>query len=303
MYSHILVPLDGSVLAKQALPYVRILSKGFQASVELIRVIDPGRDGQADLGIESEARTYLQTVAASLAVEGINVSSVVHPGDVAPCIIKEAGKRRSTLIAMSTHGRSAATRWLLGSVTDKVLQATTNPLLIVRPDRQEVHPSDVSPRTVVLPLDGSTLAEEVLPRVVALAKALHLRVTVIRVVPSSTNYQLDIGRHPTIHEASPQQQYEEAAVYLRRVRQKLSDEGVPEVLEHVMYDHPAIAIVDFAREVQPSLVAMTTHGRTGIGRWVLGSVTDRVVRHSESPVLVVRSVGVDAEPRPNPRAT
>jgi len=288
MYTRILVPLDGSTLAEQVLPYVRILGNGFRAPVELLRLVDSVPAGRANAGTGSEARSYLEGVAASLRKEGVTVSSTVREGDAASCIVTEAGKNPDTLVAMSTHGRSGITRWVLGSVMDKVLQATTSPLLIVRSHHQEDSAPDVKLETVILPLDGSALAEQALPHAVALARALGLKVTLVRVIPPPGQYYIDIAYPPGLHDDLPRQVEQEAVDYLAQVRQKLSQEGVSTVQRHLMRGHPATAIVDFAQEVQHNLVAMTTHGRSGVGRWVLGSVTDRVVQHSGGPVLVIR---------------
>lgn len=286
MYTRIIVPLDGSRLAEQVLPYVRILGKGLQAPVEVLRLVD---SVPVDAGAGREAQSYLEAVAASLRNEGLTVSSTVREGDAASFIVTEAEKQPGTLVAMSTHGRSGITRWFLGSVTDKVLQATTSPLLIVRSHRPASPAPDATLQAAILPLDGSTLAEKVLPHAVSLARALELKVTLLRVIPPTGQYYIDMAYPPILHDDLPQQVEQEALDYLLRVEQKLSQEGVPTVQKHLMHGHPATAIVDFAQEVQDNLVAMTTHGRSGLERWVLGSVTDRVVQHSGGPVLVIRA--------------
>jgi nucleotide-binding universal stress UspA family protein len=222
----------------------------------------------------------------------------VRQGGPASWIISEAEKEPGTLIAMSTHGRSGVARWLLGSVTDKVLLATTTPLLIVRSSEPPNPVSEVQLKTVIVPLDGSVLAEQVLLHVATLAKALDLAVKLVRVHPSVEEYsryfeRQQIGSAATVYsgpyEVFSKEADAQAMEYLHEVKMQLHHEGVWLVEESLLRGHPAATIVELARETPGSLIAMTTHGRSGIGRWLLGSVADRVIRHSGVPVLVVRS--------------
>ena len=280
MYQRILVPLDGSPLAEQVLAWVGILAKGMQSRVELLRVIEPPPQDLPDsahgiyphrvfASIASHAQDYLEGLAIPLRQNGLSVSSIVREGSPASSIASEGAKEPDTLIAMTTHGRSGISRWLLGSVTDKVLHATTNPLLMVRAYDQENPPEAVNLQTIIVPLDGSSLAEQALPHAVSLAKALKLRVLLVRVTPS-------------LEDARVMQ-------YLHQVQEKLNNQRVSSVEERLLKGHAADAIVGLARETPHSLVAMTTHGRSGVGRWLLGSIADRVVRHSRDLVLMIRA--------------
>jgi nucleotide-binding universal stress UspA family protein len=220
------------------------------------------------------------------------VSCEAMAGHSASCIVAEADKIAGTLIAMSTHGRSGVGRWLLGSVTDKVLHATESPMLIVRPRDGGKAPAEPRLKTVIVPLDGSSMAEQVLPYLTPLAKALGLTVTLVRVIPPEglhfgfRGYPVGHYRNIAIEEETPKF----AADYLHRVSDKLRSDGLASVQESVLRGYPAEVIVDLAKATTDNLVAMTTHGRSGMGRWALGSVADRMVRHSGDPVLVVRGV-------------
>ena len=293
MYKRILVPLDGSPLAEQVLPYVRILAKDLQSRVELIRVFSAVAESMADpihgryidqmaSAYHNQAMESLIGYATALRDAGVEVSSSAHEGDAAYHIVDHAANEGDTLIAMSTHGRSGIGRWVLGSVTDRVLRAAENPLLIIRarpqqtyspssvPTRSERWPTVVGVDTVLAALDGSPLAEQVLPHVVALAQGLELNLKVVRVAESAPGET-------------------ESREYLHRVAEKLRGEGISSVEEQVLQGDPATALVDLTQQTPNGLVAMTTHGRSGVGRWVLGSVTDRVVRYSGTPVLVTRA--------------
>ncbi len=305
MFTRILVPLDGSELAEQVLPYVRILGKGLQARVELLRVFEPVSPSLADpahglyldriiASVRTQMQDYVENVAASLRKDGLTVSTIVHEGNPAASIVQEAETIPDTLVAISTHGRSGITRWVMGSTTDKVLHATSHPLLIVRVrDRPVVGPG-VKLNSVLVPLDGSTIAEQALPYAVALATALGLNVILLRVTLSAEDYPLpasDFAGYPLSRiEGLIEMADAEAREYLETVCEKLREQGVDSVEGRVVHGHPGGTIIDMTRQIQDCLVAMTTHGVSGLDRWIRGSVANRVVRHSVDPVLVIRAM-------------
>ncbi len=279
MYRKLLVPLDGSQLSEQVVPYAGLLGKALQTPIELLRIFDsvdeqwgdPLRGRYLDqfaTSFHNEAVDYLNHIRISRLNTGVSVSCSAHEGHAASFIVSEAEKEPNTLITMATHGRSGISRWMVGSVTDKVLHASSAPLLVVRSQDEGPPADEVRLTSVIVPLDGSPLSEQSLPHVVALAQALDLTVNLMRVTPHYEAESID---------------------YLREVGEELRQQGVPSVDERLLHGHPAAAINDFALEVNDNLVAMTTHGRSGVGRWALGSVTDRVVRHCGDPVLVVRA--------------
>jgi nucleotide-binding universal stress UspA family protein len=306
MYTRILVPLDGSSLAEQALPYAGLLAGALNIPVSLLNVFDsvppqfadPGRglyETQITASYRDNAIDYLQKAGSGLKQSGVTITADAHEGNAAEQIINEAEKDPDTLIAMVTHGRSGLGRWVLGSVTDKVLHATTNPLLIAHAqDEASVNPQPTL-KNLIVPLDGSPLAGRVLPHVEALVPALGLNVILVRVAASSDDYYryVDMSMGAAIDTSRfdeySHQAEAEAATYLEKVKEQLSGKGVTSVEERLVAGSAAGAILDLAQETPDSLVALTTHGRSGVERWVLGSVTDRLVRHSGQPVLVIRA--------------
>ena len=304
MYDRILVPLDGSPLAERVLPYVTRLSLGLGIPVHLIQVFPSVSEELADplhgryqtgisAGVHDESIDYLNSVLSKTA--GMEITCAAHEGNAVSRIIDEADKSPASLIAMSTHGRSGITRWVMGSVTDRVLHSTKNPMLIVRGN--QVGEPDTNLETIIVPVDGSSLAEQVIPDVAALAKAMNLKVTLLRVVATAeefsaqTGYQrLEgvVGLHFPSFEEMAKEAGDQALVYLQGLEEKLREQGVASVDHRIVRGAAASVIMDVAQETPDSLVAMTTHGRSGPARWAMGSVTDRVVRHSGDPVLVVR---------------
>jgi nucleotide-binding universal stress UspA family protein len=293
MYTRILVPLDGSKLAEQVLPYVRALAPALQAQVHLVRVeVAFAPLHQSYPGVmEAEthrAEGYLEEIAASLREDDLTLSCAVVEGRPAACIAAEAKQEPGTIIAMTSHGRSGFTRWLLGSVANEVLQAAANPLLIIKASDQEPSENQVKLEHVLVPLDGSEQAEKILALVGQLTSALTLPVTLVRVTPTRESYYR-YADYPIVDwEDLATQVDAEAAEYLHQAGQKLRRQGGSSVEERLLHGSPAEAIMDLARETPGNMVMMTTHGRSGAGRLVLGSIADRVVRHSGNPVLLVR---------------
>jgi nucleotide-binding universal stress UspA family protein len=287
MYQQILVPLDGSKLSESVLPYVRCLARALNVPVRLLHVNDP--ETVAGIANPSRGEDYLRKIQNSV-LKLLAVSSSVETGKAAEVIVDMAARDRSTLIAMATHGRSGVQRWLLGSVGHKVLHATANPLLLVRPG-EPPPPDSVQLKTLVVPLDGSHLAERVLPHAVALARALKSELILTRVfsIPVGVQVAPEAAYVPNLSQLRENIR-EEARVYLEAKVERLRAEGVDGVSCVLMEGDSAAEIIDLARKTPDNLLAMCTHGRTGLSRWAIGSVTERVVRHCGDPVLVVRAL-------------
>ncbi|MFQ6026713.1 MAG: universal stress protein [Dehalococcoidia bacterium] len=300
MYARILVPLDGSELAEGVLPYVKLLSAKLQPQIDLLRVIEPVPSELSDsahgayphrisASIASHAQDYLEQVAGPLREMGLKVDCDVHEGEPASLILSAAARNPDTLLAMSTHGRTGITRWTMGSVTDKVLHAATVPLLVIRSPEHPADRAEADLKAVIVPLDGSSLAEGILPYLTPLASALNLKVTLLQVTAAAEEYYRFMD-YPVGDYADVARDVDALAVnYLKKTSDRLKAEGVAAVAERLVHGHAAAAIIDLAEKTPDNLVAMGTHGRSGVGRWLLGSVTDQVVRHSGDPVLIIRT--------------
>lgn len=302
MYKKLLIPLDGSQLSEAILPYARVLAKGLKIPVDLLRIIErevievavnPKRnyffdDVEADL--RSSCNDYLAGVAASF-VETHNVNCVTFVGDPAEVIVDTASVDPDALIAMSTHGRSGIQRWYLGSVADKVLHASTNPMLLAKGTAQpESQDGEATIKRIIVPLDGSPLAERALPHATVVAQALHAELDMVSVCNSPTHAYYAEGLIPNFDENRDAMQ-EEAKNYLDVKAEQLSLQGVENASCIIETGDAGARIIELAQQTPNSLVTMCSHGRSGIGRWVLGGTTDRVVRYSGDPVLVIRASG------------
>jgi nucleotide-binding universal stress UspA family protein len=299
MYTRVLIPLDGSKTAEKVLPYARTVAGKLNIPVELLGVIDIAeiaghlaveKARHLDTLItegEKNSKMYLDNIGRSFPESSVRCT--IERGRPEDVIIEHAAKDKNTLIAMATHGRSGINRWLLGSVTEKVLRGSGNPLLLVRAHEDARGEGEAVLKSILVPLDGSELAESVLPKAVELAKALKAEIVLVRVyeLPAAAYYGSE-DYLPNYEELKDQVKLE-AADYLDKKIDALKAIGLEKVSWVLLDGSDANEIIRYARESPSALVAMCTHGRSGVKRWVLGSVTEKVVRHSGDPVLVVRA--------------
>jgi nucleotide-binding universal stress UspA family protein len=300
MYNKILVPLDGSKTAEKVLPYARYLAGKFKVPVELLAVVDIAEVAShmgsekarfLDTIIEDAVRyctNYLGGVATTFA--GTDVRCSVEKGKAEETIIEKAATDKAMLITMATHGRSGLNRFLLGSIAEKVLRGSVNPLLLIR--ATEVAKSDgaAALKSIIVPLDGSELAEGVLPLVVDIAKKLALEVELFRAYHIPYNaYSGDEGFYAAgSYDELVASVRDEAKEYLDKKAAELKERGVAKVTCVTKEGFAGDEIIALGRKTADNLVAMSSHGRSGVKRWMLGSVAETVVRHSGDPVLITR---------------
>lgn len=283
MFDHILIPLDGSSLAEQVLPYGRQLADVCNARIELIGAVDD-EDLPEDVAAEAEQERcgYLERIADALPAK-FKPTWVCRRGRPADVIVDHAGEDGTKLIAMATHGYSGMQRWLLGSVAHKVVQAASTPVLLLPAGATSPTGGPVEFERIIVPLDGSSLAEHILDHAIELCRCLDMELILVRAYnpnfPGSTVRMKEVST--IVHDA--------AQNYLQDIQRRLKAEGLKDVSYKVLRGVPAEQITDFALETPNSLTAMCTHGRHGIGRWLLGSVTDAVIHSAEEPVIVIRA--------------
>jgi nucleotide-binding universal stress UspA family protein len=288
VFRAILVPLDGSPFAEQALPYALAIARRARASLDLVHThvsyalqepaaswvpFDPAMEAQS----RTDEQLYLAGTARWLAaVTPVPATTAVLPGplvDPTP-ILERARTSNADLIVMATHGRGPLGRFFLGSVSDQVVRQVEVPVLLIGPHepRRGLIP-EPQLENVLVPLDGSALAEGVLGPAAELARLMEARCTLVRViVPADVQTPVEV----------------EARAYLERVAGGLRRQGLL-VQTHVALGRvPADAILERARALRCDLIALATHGLGGVRRMVLGSVADQVIRGSSYPVLVCR---------------
>jgi nucleotide-binding universal stress UspA family protein len=238
------------------------------------------------------AEAYLEDVRATVAGSGLTVDIAVTDGDPTTALLAVADERGSGAIVMATHGRGGLTRTLLGSVAVRIVQNATIPVLLVRV--VGIQPwTDPSFDRLLVPLDGSALAERALDVVTDLA---HPGSTLVLVrVEAPAGASEDYDPLTSSLDACSDDIRRAATEYLGRVEEPLLTKPLM-VRTDVRLGAPAEQILAAAQAHDADVVVMATHGRTGPARWWLGSVADEVVRHADRPVLLVSAGAHVAHP-------
>ncbi|HET8524279.1 MAG TPA: universal stress protein [Thermomicrobiales bacterium] len=297
----ILVPLDGSPLAEQAIPYASALA-GAQGTLLFLQATSDtepvyGFLGNIEATRDEVGAAYVEGARQELAAAQERwqqvtptVETMVVSGDPADEILRVAGERKCSMIVMASHGRGALGRWTFGSVADRVARTSSVPVMIVRP--QDAMPEIALPviRRVLVPLDGSKLSQEALPVAGSIASRLGISVLLVRVI----NVTQALAPYPSMAAAYPPEVYQQLEADMRTDAQNsldpaaktLTSQGV-EVSTAVESGGAAHSIEDATE--QGDIIVMTSHGRSGIRRWLLGSVAEQLVRHATVPVILVRA--------------
>ncbi len=277
MYERIIVPLDGSHLAETALPYAEELAGRMASEIVLFTVFESAERGEYQQhqvyvkkvieDTEHRAGKYLKKPA----MKPVKVGAATRVGYPADGIVSYARKGSFKLIIMATHGRSGIGRWALGSVADKVVRATTlQPLMLIRAKGAGANVSEKGLlKSALVTLDGSVRSQAVIPYIKELATKLKTKLTLFQAVPQNSHF------------------YAEAESYLAGIGSLLKSEGVR--TRHVVrIGAAADEIINLADELNVDMVAMSTHGRSGISAWALGSVAQKVLMGGNTPLLLVK---------------
>jgi nucleotide-binding universal stress UspA family protein len=293
MYKRVLVPLDGSKAAEIALPYAKEITAKFGADFCLVSVSEPGR-GEEDHLYQAYLDRVLEQVRGQLeewgAKEKGELNRAVLTGRPANEILRYADETNVDLIVMTGRGRTGSGPWVLGNVAAKVLRATVKPVLLVKvaADSAALQQRKLIKR-ILLPLDGSKVGEAAIPLAEELAKILVAEIILLRaLLAGDPAGGWDATMYSPRHEEEEEHRRESAMTYLNDVRDALEKKGL-RVSSAVTMGLPPDQILDYSEANAVDLIAMSTHGRSGIGRWVFGSVTDKVLHAGEIPVLVVRA--------------
>jgi nucleotide-binding universal stress UspA family protein len=284
----VLAPIDGSDLALRAVPWAAALA-GAGGTVVLLRVV-PGEPTKANDAATAEANAELDAAAAAMADTGATVERLVMSGEPDAEIVAAAERRGADLIAMASHGRGALGRAIFGSVADRVSRSATVPVLILRTQTEEAGHTPAI-RRIVVPLDGSPLAERALPAATALARQFRAPLHVVRAVDVATVMPVApgvFGTAPVVNAEVATRVWEDAeAAAKATVSDAVKDlqRAGLEASGAMLNGSPYFAISDI---LQPGdLLVLTSHGRGGVRRWLLGSVAEKLVREAPAPVLLV----------------
>jgi nucleotide-binding universal stress UspA family protein len=268
-FQRIVAAFDGSEASEEAFAAMTPLVRADQPEVAVLYVFP------------APAMSYfppprLAEACDALRAEGVNAHLTIREGNPAEEIVKYVKQRQPDLLVMETEGRSGFRRLAKGSVAEEVLHQVDVPVLLVRPGAARKSWS-----RFLVALDGSALAERILEDVVPLARRLGASIELVRAaLPAAT--MLGVGEipNPILHE--------DPLPYLREVQARLKQEGVEAAIA-APAGRAAFAVLERAGDTGASLICLTTHGRTGFERVLLGSIAEEIVRHASCPVLIRRS--------------
>jgi nucleotide-binding universal stress UspA family protein len=311
MFKKILVPLDGSVEAETVLPYVRDLASRFGSEVDILSVglgskrrrVNQLLDDYVHHAVEhlnghnitcravllysdstEDEAAYTEITART---QEVKAKANVMYGGPAGNILEYTRKHHESLVIMATHGHSGLKRWWLGSVFEKVVSQSIVPILGIHSKQTKEMDKDkaVTFKRILAPLDGSDTGEAALRDAEAVALKTGASMVLLHVIPEPHLIEARmLGPEFTdivkaMHDAGEK--------YLDKVNHRLTEKGIA-VTVKIMTGDPAARIVDQAKHEKADLVAMSTHGRSGIARWVLGSVADKILHESKIPMWLVR---------------
>ncbi len=284
MFEKMVLLLDTSELAEAVIPYAVHLASKMGSEIDVVNAIE----GEAYA--ERLARAYLDKIADEIKDPGIKKKrSVILRGKAAEQILDYVDRNKIDIIAAASHGHSGIRRWVIGSTIDKIIRGTKVPVLLVHSKEKSAVSRQAAFTHVLLPLDGSKTAEAALPYAESVVNKTKARVSLFRAVsPLVDQYAGPPEGYVVDYTGKVMQALqEEAADYLKQTAKLFEERGIL-VSTTMIVGSPASEILKYIEKQKVDLVVMSTHGRTGFGRWILGSVADKILHSVEVPLLLIR---------------
>ncbi|HEV3029299.1 MAG TPA: universal stress protein [Planctomycetota bacterium] len=309
MFERILVPLDGSPRAELILNQVARILRREDSELLFVRTVSPIADlhqsGEKESSMDTArhaAEQYIKDLVARFKERGAHARGRVLVGSAPETILAVAEEEGSTMIAMTTHGRTGISRWLMGSVAEKVVRASSVPVLLIRAFRSTAPGPSVPAtaeelpfRKLLVPTDGSAASLAVVAPAGELAGLFASEIVVLHVerpyvATGAILPGMEAGAMSMPSEPTPSQEDEAT----RKAAEGFHHAGLHVTRRTVLGD-PASEILDQSSGSGIDLIALSTHGRSGFSRWLTGSVTERVLRHADVPLLIVRAAGMEPD--------
>jgi nucleotide-binding universal stress UspA family protein len=303
--STILVPLDGSSFAEQALPLARQLAHSSGARLRLVMVHtpattwDPGVeftlfDPEMERQLRERELAYLDAIARRITSEsGIQIECALLSGAIGEALEQYVERTGTDMVVLTSHGRGGLGRIFLGNVADQLVRRLNVPLLVIRP--VETPAAQPERHRILVPLDGSPLAESILEEARVFARITGSELLLTMIVQPIPVLLPPFIWPPEQLTQSPQERELSARRYIETVKERLKAEGLVVQSRVRVGRKVAREILRLVQEEKCSMVAMATHGAGGLDRMMLGSVADQVVRHAETPVLLIRPGNTPSE--------
>jgi nucleotide-binding universal stress UspA family protein len=312
MFDPILVPLDGSQLAECVLPHVVAIARTFDTEITLLRMLEKKQAGTSAQLFDllnwqinkTRAALYLEKTKVHFQESGLRVRTSVIEGLEAEGITEFAQNQGMKLIILSSHGRNGLTQWGISNVTQKIILSAPTSLLIVRAHQPGTYPGELAEtpvyQRILVPLDGSQRAENVLPIVTQLAHFHQSQIHLVQVVqtPEMARQMPPAREDIDLSNRLVARNQEEAGRYLEQVKLRSYLEGIP-VQTHLMTsDNAAVALHQLAEQEQIDLVTLSAHGYSGLHQWPYGSMVNNFILYGKVSLLIVQDLPAKQEPMP-----
>lgn len=283
MYKKIAVFLDGSENSETVLPYMEFLTKTLKCEINIVGVCAGNEPA-----LIRPFKIYIDDMTKKLVYRGLKVSSVLFIENAVDSAIKYGNESDVDMLAMSTYGDSGLRGWVLGNIAGKALVKSIKPILFVSEKRLHLMVDDLPViKNILVPLDGSATGASALPWAKELAKSIQARILLLHILVSPRKFIGAFTYTGSYQELLMKTLHTQAKVYLEDVTKQLHKDGIA-AEHHIITGLPAEAIIDYSINKSADLIAISTRGHTGINRFLLGSVVNKVVHSTELPILVVR---------------
>jgi nucleotide-binding universal stress UspA family protein len=299
LFDPILVPLDGSPLAECVLPQVIAMSQVFNSKLILLHVLDKTRAGTTTQVFDllnwqinkTEAKLYLERIADRLQKSGLKPEVIVLEGPVAESISEFAQSKDMKLVILSSHGHSGLKRWGISSVTHKVILSAPTSILIVRAPLQL---KEQPYARILVPLDGSWRAENVLPMITQLARQHKSQIQIVHVVktPEMARHMPPMQEDIELSNRIVARNREEALYYLDQVQLRSPLAGIDVKAHLITSNNPTVALHELVDREQIDMVALSAHGYSGNNQWPYGSLVNNFILYGKVPLLIVQDLPV-----------
>jgi nucleotide-binding universal stress UspA family protein len=304
MFDTILVPLDGSQLSECVLPHTVAIARSFKAEITLIRMLEKNQAGTSAQLFDllnwqinkTRAALYLEKIKSQFQESNIRAQTTVMEGLVAEGITEYAQNQGMKLIILSSHGRNGLTQWGISSITQKIILSAQTSLLIVRAHQYGANPGQLSEKPlyqrILVPLDGSQRAENVLPTITQLGNFHKSQIHLVQVIqtPEMARQMPPAPEDIDLSNRVVTRNREEAGRYLEQVKSRSYLEGIPVQTHLITSDNAAVALHQLGEQEAIDMVALSAHGYSGNHQWPYGSMVNNFIMYGKVPLLIVQDL-------------
>ena len=312
MFDAILVPLDGSELAESVLPHITAIARSFNAEITLLRMLEKNQGSGSPQLFDllnwqinkTKATVYLEKIKARIQESGIRVRAVVLEGLIAQGITEYAQNQEIKLIILSSHGRSGLTHWGISSITQKIILNAPTSVLIVRANQSEIQADELSSiplyKHILVPLDGSQRAENVLPIITQLAHFHNSQLQIVQVVqaPEMARQMPPTPEDIDLAKRVVERNLEEAGHYLEKMKSHSYLKGISVETRLVSAENTAVELHRLTDQEHIDMVALSAHGCSGNQQWPYGNLVNNFIMYGKTPLLIVQDLPGKQEPKP-----